>query len=141
MGFVLPTGLTARWNGFLTSWPLGVAAAKAGVGRIVHFSVANASTDSRLPYFQGKGQVEEILKGMGNPYAIIKPTLVFGEGDLLLNNVAWVLRRFPVFPVFGRGDHRVQPVYAGDLAAEASDAGSQNAMPLSDTTGAGRARG
>ena len=64
------------------------AAGKAGVGRTVHFSVANASTDSRLPYFQGKGQVEEILKGMGNPYAIIKPTLVFGEGDLLLNNVA-----------------------------------------------------
>ena len=56
------------------------AAAKAGVGRIVHFSVANASSDSRLPYFRGKGQVEEILMGMGIPYAIIRPTLVFGEG-------------------------------------------------------------
>ena len=86
------------------------AAARAGVGRIVHFSVANASTEAKLPYFRGKGQVEEILTGMGIPYAIIRPTLVFGEGDLLLNNMAWALRRFPVFPVFGDGDYRIQPI-------------------------------
>ena len=65
------------------------AAASAGIGRIVHFSVANASSESRLPYFRGKGQVEEILKHSGIPYAIIRPTLVFGDGDLLLNNMAW----------------------------------------------------
>ena len=56
------------------------AAAQAGVGRIVRFSVANASTESRLPYFRGKGQVEEILNRSGLSYAIIRPTLVFGEG-------------------------------------------------------------
>ena len=83
----------------------------------VHFSVANASPESRLPYFRGKGLVEEILKDTGLSYAIIRPTLVFGEGDLLLNNMAWALRRFPVFPVFGRGDYPVQPIYAEDLAA------------------------
>ena len=93
------------------------AAAWAGVGRIVHFSVANASTESRFPYFKGKGQVEEILQDVGILYAIIRPTLVFGEGDLLLNNMAWALRRFPVFPVFGNGDYKVQPVYAEDAAA------------------------
>ena len=64
------------------------AAREAGVGRIVHFSVASASPESGLPYFRGKGQVEEILKGMGMPFAIIRPTLVFGRGDLLLNNMA-----------------------------------------------------
>ena len=101
------------------------AAAKAGVGRIVHFSVANASSECRLPYFRGKGQVEEILQDMGIPFAIIRPTLVFGEGDLLLNNMAWALRRFPVFPVFGNGNYPVQPVYAEDLAALAVDAGSR----------------
>ena len=79
------------------------AAAKAGVGRIVHFSVTNAASDSRLPYFRGKGQVEESLKRVGVPYAIIRPTLVFGEGDILVNNIAWALRRFPVFPVYGDG--------------------------------------
>ena len=75
------------------------AAKRAGVGRIVHFSVTNVSSGSGLPYFRGKAQVEDMLKGLGVPYAIIRPTLVFGVGDLLLNNMAWALRRFPVFPV------------------------------------------
>ena len=118
-------GLTTFEQAVANSRALFDAAAKAGVGRIVHFSVANASTDSRLPYFRGKGQVEEILQDIGIPYAIIRPTLVFGEGDLLLNNMAWALRRFPVFPVFGNGDYQVQPIYAEDLAAQAVDAGSR----------------
>ncbi len=62
---------------------------------------------------------------MGVPYAIIRPTLVFGEGDLLLHNTAWALRRFPVFPVFGNGDYTVQPVYAGDVAYQAVEADSR----------------
>ncbi len=111
------------------------AAAKAGVGRIVHFSVANASSDSRLPYFRGKGQVEEILTGMGIPYAIIRPTLVFGEGGLLLNNMAWALRRFPVFPIFGNGDYKVQPIYAEDLAGQAVASGSLSENTVADATG------
>ena len=64
------------------------AAAKAGVGMIVHFSAANASAEFNVPYFQGKGQVEEILIGMGIHSAITRPTLAFGEDDLLLNDVA-----------------------------------------------------
>ena len=111
------------------------AARQAGVGRIVHFSVANASTESRLPYFRGKGEVEEILKDMGAPCAVIRPTLVFGEGDLLLNNMAWALRRFPVFPVYGNGDYQVQPIYAGDLAALAVEAGSRNNSFVADAAG------
>ena len=63
--------------------------------------------------------------GMGIPHAIIRPTLVFGEGYLLLNNMAWALRRFRVFPVSGDGDYPVQPVYAEDLAAQGVAAGSR----------------
>ena len=111
------------------------AAAKAGVGRIVHFSVTNAASDSRLPYFRGKGQVEESLKRVGVPYAIIRPTLVFGEGDILVNNIAWALRRFPVFPVYGDGAYRIQPVYVEDLAAQAVAAGSQRRDSVSDAAG------
>ena len=111
------------------------AAADAGVERVVHFSVANASTESRLPYFRGKGQVEELIKWSGLSHAIIRPTLVFGEGDLLLNNMAWALRRFPVFPVFGRGDYPVQPIYAGDLAAQAVEAGSRTDRFVADSAG------
>ena len=111
------------------------AAAKAGITRIVHISVSNASSGSRLPYFRGKGQVEESLKGLGVPYAIIRPTLTFGRGDLLLNNMAWALRRFPFFPICGNGNYPVQPIYAGDLADQAVAAASQAGNSVSDAAG------
>ena len=97
--------------------------------RIVHFSAANASAEFKLPYFRGKGQVEEILQDMGIPYAIVRPTLVFGEGDLLLNSMTWALRRFPISPVLGRGDYQVQPIHAEDLAVAA---GSRNDSFVAD---------
>ena len=100
------------------------AAIDAGVSKIVHVSVSNPSSDSPLPYFSGKWRVEEALKGCGIPYAIIRPTLVFGKDDLLLNNIAWALRRFPVFPVYGDGSYQVQPIFAEDLADQIVAAGS-----------------
>ena len=111
------------------------AAKSAGVGRIVHFSVTNVSSGSGLPYFRGKAQVEAMLVDLGVPYAIIRPTLVFGVGDLLLNNMAWALRRFPVFPVYGNGDYLVQPIYVEDLAAQAVEAGSQSKNSVADAAG------
>lgn len=93
------------------------AAAKwAGVRRIVHISIANATADSHLPYYRGKAIAEQCLREFGPSYAIIKPTLIFGHGDILLNNIAWALRRFPVFPVPGRGDYPVQPGFVEDVA-------------------------
>lgn len=114
---------------------LFTAAAQAGVGKIVHFSVTNAASDSRLPYFKGKGQVEDALQRGGVPYAILRPTLIFGEGDILVNNIAWALRRFPVFPVYSGGDYPVQPVFAGDLAEQAVAADSQSGNSVSDAAG------
>ena len=111
------------------------AAEKAGLERIVHISVTNPSSSSRLPYFRGKGLVEEALVGLGIPYAIIRPTLVFGDGDLLLNNMAWALRRFPFFPVCGRGNYTVQPVYIEDLAAQAVEVGAQSGSSVADAAG------
>ena len=102
---------------------------------MVHFSVTNPSTRLDLPYFRDKAQVEDMLRDLGVPYAIIRPTLVFGYGDLLLNNMAWALRRFPVCPVYGRGDYPVQPVYAEDLAAQALEAGSQSESSVADAAG------
>lgn len=101
-------------------------ARRAGVERIVHISVTKASLDCDLPYYRGKAQQEQALIDLGVPYAILRPTLVFGEGDILVNNMAWLLRRFPVFPIFGSGAYRLQPIYVGDLAelAIASSSGS-----------------
>ena len=92
------------------------AAAEAGVERIVHLSVTNPSEDSPLPYFRGKAQVERALAAAGPAYAIVRPTLVFGPRDILVNNIAWILRRFPVFVMPGDGSGRVQPVSAEDVA-------------------------
>jgi NADH dehydrogenase len=91
-------------------------ARRAGVERIVHISVTKASLDSDLPYYRGKAQQEQALIDAGISYAIVRPTLVFGEGDILVNNMAWLLRKFPVFPIFGSGAYRLQPVYVDDLA-------------------------
>ena len=111
------------------------AARESGVGKIVHISVSNPSTDSDLPYFKGKADVEEILKGLGVPYAIIRPTLVFGEGDVLISNMAWALRRFPVFPLCGEGDYLVQPIHVEDTAAQAVAAAQQAEDTIADAAG------
>jgi uncharacterized protein YbjT (DUF2867 family) len=91
------------------------AAAAAGIRKFVHISVTHA-TESPLPYFLGKAKVEAAVRESQLSYAIIRPALIFGVEDILLNNIAWMLRRFPFFAIPGRGDYRVQPIFAADLA-------------------------
>ena len=114
---------------------LFTAAQKAGIERIVHISVSNPSPNSPLLYFSGKWQVEDELKKIGIPYAIIRPTLVFGSNDLLLNNIAWALKRFPLFPVYGNGEYPVQPIYAEDVAIQAVAAGASTENFIADAAG------
>ena len=92
------------------------AAADAGVERIVHVSITNPSEDSPLEYFRGKAELEKALQETGVSYAILRPTVLFGKEDILVNNIAWALRRLPVFGVFGDGTYRLQPIYVDDLA-------------------------
>jgi NADH dehydrogenase len=99
------------------------AAQDAGVKRVVHVSVSNPTIDSPLPYFRGKAQVESEIADSGVSHAIVRPTLVFGANDILLNNIAWALRRSPVFPIAGDGGYRVQPVSIEDVATICVDAG------------------
>src|SRR3989442_5710807 len=111
------------------------AAVIAGVRRIVHISVTNADASSSLPYFKGKGFVEEDIKRSGLSYAIIRPTLIFGQEDILLNNIAWFLRRVPVFGIPGNGSYRVQPVFVEDVADLAGLAASQTENLVMDAVG------
>jgi uncharacterized protein YbjT (DUF2867 family) len=92
------------------------AASKAGVRRIVQFSVSNASDHAPTSYFRSKARVEQIVRASGISYAILRPTLLFGPADILVNNLAWTLRRVPVFGIAGSGDYRVQPVLVADVA-------------------------
>lgn len=98
------------------------AARRAGVERVVHVSVSNADRADDLPYFRGKHQLEEWLAASGLRHAIVRPTLVFGPSDILINNIAWIVRRTPVFVMPGRGDHRLQPVSLRDTARLCVDA-------------------
>ncbi len=107
------------------------AALKAGVKKIVHISVTNANEESDLPYFRGKGKVERIIQESGLKYAILRPALIFGREDILINNIAWCLRKFPVFGLFGAGEYLVQPIYVDNLAELAIQArDSENSMVL-----------
>jgi len=99
------------------------AAKNAGVERVVHVSITNPSEDSPLEYFSGKARLERSLVESGLSHAILRPTVLFGKEDILVNNIAWVLRRLPVFGVFGNGQYKVQPIYVDDLAAIAVNQG------------------
>jgi len=111
------------------------AAVKAGVKRIVHISIANPSADSHLPYYSGKAANEKAVIDSGLSYAILRPTVLFGKEDILINNIAWLLRRLPIFGLPGDGSYKLSPVYVDDLAKLAVDAVYQNENYTWDAVG------
>jgi len=102
------------------------AARQAGVRRIVHVSITHPDAHSPLEYFAGKGILEQALRDSGVSYAILRPAVIFGDEDILINNIAWTLRKFPVFGVFGDGSYRLRPIHVDDLAQLAVSAGGQS---------------
>ena len=101
---------------------LFAAARQAGVRRIVHVSVANAALDAPFPYYRAKARVEALLAASGVSHAVVRPTIIYGgPDDILINNIAWALRRLPMFGVFGGPLCKIQPEYVEDLAALAVD--------------------
>lgn len=95
------------------------AAKRAGVRRLVHISITNPDRGSELPYFRGKAEMEDHIKESGLYYAILRPAVLFGPEDILINNIAWALRHLPVFGIYGDGHYRLQPIHVDDLAAAA----------------------
>jgi len=111
------------------------AARAAGVRRVVHVSITNPSLDSPLPYFQGKAALEQSLIESGLSYAILRPTVIYGAEDILINNIAWILRHFPVFAIPGSGSYRLQPIFVEDMAELAVQAGLRTENLVSDAVG------
>lgn len=95
------------------------SAKDAGVRRIVHISITNPDINSQLSYFRGKAEVERALQETGVSHCILRPAVLFGKEDILINNIAWSLRHLPVIAVFGKGNYKLQPIYVDDLAAAA----------------------
>jgi NADH dehydrogenase len=111
------------------------AAKQAGVPRVVHTSITNPSIDSALPYFRGKAELEAALRESGLSYAILRPTVLFGQEDILINNIAWMLRRFPAFGVFGDGNYKLQPIFVDDFAGLAVEAANSTENLVVDAIG------
>jgi NADH dehydrogenase len=114
---------------------LFAAAKQAGIRRVVHISVANPDTGSPFPYFRGKAQTEEALRETGLSHAIVRPTLVFGPEDILVNNIAWGLRHVPIFLIAGDGGSEVQPVSVRDTASICIEAGTRDENVVLDAAG------
>ncbi|RJP32385.1 MAG: NAD-dependent epimerase/dehydratase family protein [Phycisphaerales bacterium] len=111
------------------------AAREAGVGKVVHVSITNPSEDSPLEYFRGKAALERALIESGLSYAILRPAVLFGREDILVNNIAYLLRRAPFFAVFGRGDYSLQPIHVDDFADLAVRAAGADGNAVIDAIG------
>ena len=111
------------------------AARRAGVRRLVHVSVVNATRPDGTAYFAAKAQLEKAIRASGLSHAIVRPTLTFGLGDILVNNLCWVLRRFPAFAVPGDGRYRLQPVHVEDVARICLGAGEEREDVVVDAAG------
>ena len=115
---------------------LFLAAEEAGVNRIVHFSVAHPHKAPDWSYFRGKVEVEKLLTESSLSYAILRPTVFFGgERDVLINNMAWLIRKFPVFGIFGMGNYLIQPIHIEDVAKVAVEQGESVEDVVMDVAG------
>ena len=90
-------------------------AREAGVGRFIHVSGVGADAESASPYIRSRGKGEKAVRE-AFPAAIIRPSIMFGRGDAFLIPISRMLRRLPVFPLFGRGQTQLQPAYVEDVA-------------------------
>ena len=111
------------------------AAREAGVRRVVHVSVVNASADAETPYVRAKAALEAVVRSSGMEWVIVRPTLTYGPGDILINNLAWALRRLPVYGLPGLGRYTVQPVHVDDVARICVEAGAGEPGRVVDAAG------
>ena len=130
-----PYGQVTYDNAVAQTKTLINAAKEAGIRRIVHISITNASEESPFSYFSGKGILEKFIIQSGLSYAIVRPTVIFGHEDILINNIAWFLTKFPVFAIPGDGNYQLQPVFVEDVAGIAVNAGQSNDNIIIDAVG------
>ena len=130
-----PRGTMTYERAVAQSAALVAAARDAGVRRIVHLSVVNAAPDGPTPYVRAKAALEAIVRSSGLEWVILRPTLTYGPGDILINNLAWALRRLPVYGLPGLGRYTVQPVHVDDVARICAEAATMEAGQTIDAAG------
>ena len=90
-------------------------ARKAGVERLIQISGIGADAASHSPYIRARGQGEQAVRQAGAGAVIVRPAVMFGPDDAFLNTLVQLLRWLPVYPMFGRGETRLQPVNVEDV--------------------------
>ena len=93
-------------------------AARVGIRRFLQVSVplAPEGMETHLPYLVYKRRVDAAVARSGLSYRIVRPTMLFGPGDVLLGVMFRLMRRYPFFPMFGDGAYHVSPIAVSDLA-------------------------
>ena len=91
-------------------------ASRVGVERLIHVSGIGADANSTSPYIRCRGEGEQVVRGAFPGAVVIRPAVMFGPDDSFLNAILVQMRRVPVFPMFGRGRTRLQPVDVEDVA-------------------------
>ncbi len=86
-----------------------------GVARLIHVSGVGADARSESPYIQSRGKGEVAVRSEFPNATIVRPTVMFGVDDAFLNPLVSLLRRSPVFPIFGYGRTALQPVWVEDV--------------------------
>jgi uncharacterized protein YbjT (DUF2867 family) len=94
---------------------LVAAARRAGVRRYVYVSGVDAAPDASKHWYRAKWRGEEAVRGSGMEHAILRPSWVYGPGDISLNKFVAFHRWLPFVPVVGDGNQRVQPVFVDDV--------------------------
>ena len=130
-----PRGKSTFESAVQNTRTLIVAAKSAGVKRIVHVSIANPSLESPLGYYRGKAQLERAVSESGLAYTIVRPTVIFGIEDILINNIAWFVRHFPLFAIPGDGRYRLRPIFVEDMARLIADAVEREGNCVLDAVG------
>ena len=91
-------------------------ARKAGVERLVHISGIGADAQLPSPYIRARGRGEQVVRAIFGGATVIRPAVLFGLDDTFLNTLIKLMRRLPIYPMFGRGETRLQPTDVEDVA-------------------------
>lgn len=92
------------------------ASAHQGIDRLVQVSAIGADVNSASAYARSKAEGEALARAALPTTTVIRPSVIFGRGDSLLNRFAALASIAPALPLPGGGETRFQPVYVGDVA-------------------------
>ncbi|WFU51556.1 complex I NDUFA9 subunit family protein [Sinorhizobium terangae] len=99
---------------------LAAASRDAGVERFIQISGIGANATSRSPYIRARGRGEEAVKAAFPGAVIVRPAVMTGPDDAFITTIARLVRLLPIYPLFGEGSTRVQPVHVEDVAEAVS---------------------